>query len=336
MDPDHALREGDLEATRWFARLRAPGCSPAERESFRAWMDSNPAHVAAYQRATTAALSISDGLKSDPELKSMLESALADKADANAEGFLPRWFGRPLLGGALALLCAFLVGQELHQEGAAPVAEQRLLNDGNSRRAVRLADGSLVTLDVGSEVTVRIQSDSRELRLIAGRAFFEVAHDAHRPFSVEAGETRTTALGTRFEVDLRDALASVTLAQGSVSVVAVDDRAAWSRLLVPGQQLVSHGQAAPEVRRVDVAQTVAWSTGQLHFSGIALREVVTEWNRYARVRITLGDSSIADSRIVGTFQAGGDSKEFVTALASVLPIRAVPVGSDEILLVRDY
>jgi transmembrane sensor len=338
MGPEHTTRVGDDAAARWFARLRAPGCSTVEQRAFRAWLEADPAHPAAYQRAMSTALKLSASLKSDPELKAMLDAALDDKAavGSRARDLLPRVWTRRLLPGALALLCALAVGPYLRDDSTAAPTERLLVNDGTERREVRLEDGSVVLLDVGAEVSVQMLEDARRLRLVAGRAYFQVAHDKTRPFTVAAGGTLTTALGTRFEVDMRSDATAVTLAEGSVAVAAAGNAAAWSRRLVPGEQLVSRRESAPFTQAVDVAQTLGWSTGHLHFQGVALRDVVAEWNQYARVRITVGDTSLADARIVGTFEAGGDSGEFVTALATVLPIRSLPVGAKEILLVRDY
>jgi transmembrane sensor len=338
MDPAHTARVGDDAAARWFARLRAPGCSSVEQQAFRAWLEADPAHPVAYQRAMSTALRLSASLKSDPELKAMLDVALDDKAAASsrAREFLPRVWMRRLVPAALALLCALVIGPYLRDNTGASPDTQLLVNDSSERREVRLDDGSVVLLDVGAEVAVQMLDDARRLRLIAGRAYFEVAHDKTRPFTVAAGDTLTTALGTRFEVDARGDATSVTLAEGSVAVTATGKEAAWSRRLAPGEQLVSRRESVPLMQAVDVAQTLGWSTGHLHFQGVALRDVVAEWNQYARVRITVGDTSLADARIVGTFEAGGDINEFVTALATVLPIRSLPVGTKEILLVRDY
>ena len=69
-------------------------------------------------------------------------------------------------------------------------------------RTVTLADGSQVNLSGGSAIGVDITSEERRVRLLSGEAFFDVAHDAARPFTVEAGEARIVVLGTAFDVAL--------------------------------------------------------------------------------------------------------------------------------------
>src|SRR3546814_4700891 len=75
---------------------------------------------------------------------------------------------------------------------------------------------------------------------------FRVAHDASRPFIVDAGAGRITALGTQFQVQREGEAVSVMLLEGSVGIDSAregDER----RLLrlVPGQR----ASYAPTTRR---------------------------------------------------------------------------------------
>jgi transmembrane sensor len=324
------------DAARWFARLRAPDCTPVEQQAFHSWIAADPAHAAAYQQAMTTGMAISGALRSDPAWQAMVAGARSDVPERQARlGALSHWLMRPLLAGALLLLCALVVDRAwLGPNGSA--VEERYANAGPQRREVQLADGSRLWLDVGATVDVLLEDDARRLKLLAGRAYFQVAHDAARPFTVDAAGTRTTALGTEFEVDILETGIRVTLAQGAVSVLPTGTTAGWSRHLRPGQQLRSQAGHIPEVREVNVAAVTGWSTGTLRFGGVPLRDVVAEWNRYAQVRIVIGDEELGDSKVGGSFRAGGASSEFVEALAAVLPLRAVPAGAGEILLVRKY
>src|SRR3546814_6360827 len=84
----------------------------------------------------------------------------------------------------------------------AHTATQRDLYDTvvGGRRNIRLADGSVVELDEGSELSTDFNKSRRELKLERGRARFEVAHEG-RPFIVLAGGGSVTARGTVFDVD---------------------------------------------------------------------------------------------------------------------------------------
>src|SRR3546814_8198577 len=56
------------------------------------------------------------------------------------------------------------------------------------------------------------------VRLLAGRAWFDVAHDERHPFTVSAADARVRVTGTAFDVGLDDDSIDVTLARGGVQV----------------------------------------------------------------------------------------------------------------------
>ena len=68
------------------------------------------------------------------------------------------------------------------------------------QRTIQLEDGSRIILDTGSEVAVRFTGGRRSVTLNNGQAMFDVEGDPARPFIVDAGDTRVTAIGTRFDV----------------------------------------------------------------------------------------------------------------------------------------
>src|SRR3546814_9440141 len=83
---------------------------------------------------------------------------------------------------------------------------------------LQLQDGSKVQLDLGASLTVRLSPDKRDIELRQGRVMFRVAHDASRPFIVDAGAGRITALGTQFQVQREGEAVSVMLLEGSVGI----------------------------------------------------------------------------------------------------------------------
>ena len=128
----------------------------------------------------------------------------------------------------------------------------------------------------------------------------------------------------------------VTLAEGSVAVDHVRKESSWQEKLVPGEQLSIYArERARDKHSVDLQYATSWSRGRHVFRGTALAEAIQEINRYAVRKVRLGDPSLAELPVGGNFLTG-DSELIVEALASVLPVRVVVGGSDEILLFRRY
>jgi transmembrane sensor len=207
----------------------------------------------------------------------------------------------------------------------------------DARRDVTLSDGSVVSLDVASEISVRITETERQIALVEGRAVFDVAHDAMRPFVVSAADSRTTALGTVFQVQRQGHNVVVTLAEGKVAVTGRSDSASWQETLIPGEQITIDPEAStrPRKRAVDASMSTAWTRGRLVFHGTPLDEALAEVNRYSARKVRLGDPSLGGLSVAGNFIAG-DSEAAVSAFAAMLPLRAVDGSGGELILFRRY
>ena len=157
------------------------------------------------------------------------------------------------------------------------------------RRTVTLADGSTVELAGASALSVSFGKDQRRLRLVAGQAFFTVAADAARPFIVEAGEGRTRALGTAFDVKLSGESVTVTVMEHRVEVSTGPDRKVE---LGQGEQVryVARDLQAPY--RADLRVANAWRRDRLVFQDAPLGEVVADLERTRGGRIVLTDQRL--------------------------------------------
>ncbi len=307
------------EAAQWYAKLNNTMVSTDALRDFRAWR-RDPACDEAYLEIEEFWARIGK-LEQDQDIK-----RAADEALTRPPGLLAHPGGRRLAGALLAVGLGVVLALgwrayagETYRTG---VGEQRL---------VRLEDGSRLRLDTASQVRVRLGATERQLELVAGQAFFEVAHDAARPFVVRAGDTRVTALGTRFDVARTSSGVEVTLVDGKVQVDDTDATpASWT--LKPGQQLSRNkDQARPTVRTVDPSVATSWTTGRLVFRGAPLAAAIAEVNRYSPRKVVLEATALAATPVTGAFDTG-DTAAFVAAVEDVYDLRAVAVGSREIRL----
>src|SRR6185437_2549591 len=72
--------------------------------------------------------------------------------------------------------------------------------DIGSPQVVRLADGSQISLDADTAVSVVYSDTERRVQLENGKAYFEVKHNPGWPFVVVAGAHQITDIGTAFMV----------------------------------------------------------------------------------------------------------------------------------------
>jgi transmembrane sensor len=334
------------EAARWHARLAADDCTDFDRAEFERWRVRDRRRAEAYAAAAMLSAQVTHLARLDDRLRSLADEAFAigsaDEPRANSHdagvarippGRRRRW--RLPAALAAATLVA-LIGVQLSAYLTRAVPGVTYASSEQERREITLADGSAVQLDVASEISVSYSADERRIVLVNGRALFNVAHDVARPFVVTAGQSRTTALGTHFQVQREGQHVLVTLTEGSVAVTSDAERSHWRETLTPGEQIsvTTDGQVRLK-RAVDAQVVTSWSRGRLVFRGTPLVEALQEVNRYGSRKVRLGDPELADLTVGGNFIAG-ETELIVSAFAAVLPLRVSEDAAGEIILFRRY
>ena len=207
-------------------------------------------------------------------------------------------------------------------------AAQVLTTVAGERRQLTLPDGSRIDLAPGSSVEVAAGYGDRERTVVLkGEAWFDVEHDAVRPFLVHAANTVTEDLGTSFTVRARDGEAvRVVLVSGKASIRRDDATSAVE--LNPGDVAVLGGtDSIPSVQRnVDITPLVSWRGGQLEFRDAPVGEVLAELERWYAVDFQLADGTIASRRITHTF-AASDLDDALEVLSLSLGVRAERAGA---------
>lgn len=180
-----------------------------------------------------------------------------------------------------------------------------------------LEDGTVAQLNTDTRIKVHFSSQRRQIELVQGEAYFDVARDPDRSFNVRAGAAVVRAVGTAFSVRLRNPeRVDVLVTQGRVSVQEPTAN--------PGP-LLEAGQSAQAIRGVihvatpgsaELARQLSWQTGVLHFKGDALAAVIAEFNRYNHRQLKIADPQLAAVEIGGSFKAN-DLASFVAALRRI-------------------
>ena len=330
------------EAARRYARLQAADCTKRDIDAAAEWQAENPENRQAYElaeRLSTGVIALSADERYGHKLRALADEAFSayPQSPPSRRNAVRVWRVAAGLVAtvAVAAIAAWQIAPHVVSDSAQRVAYE---SADQERRTLTLADGSIVQLDVDTQIAIRMSDDRRQIELLSGRALFSVAHDSSRPFSVKAAGSRTTALGTKFQVQRDAEQVVVTLTEGSVAVDRADGAsgADWYERLAPGEQIDIDGTTQQRLRRfVDVNVTTSWSLGRHIFHSIPLHVAIDEVNRYATRKVRLGDPSLADLPVSGNFIAG-DSEMVVDAFAAVLPLRVVEAGDREIILFQNY
>ncbi|MBL8271921.1 FecR family protein [Steroidobacter sp.] len=286
------------EAAVWIARLHSPERNASVDAGLRDWLNESPEHRAAFEKANELW-----------ESASRVPASLVPRSPpirhriSRASNFMKLAFAMTFVAlvGTLSVL--------MYRDGSVStdVGEQRILT---------LEDGSRISLNTATRLTIDYDRHARRVRLTAGEALFEVAKRADWPFVVTASDRTITALGTAFVVRRDQQDLAVTLVEGKIAVDVVRPvaPAAVLKIATPGQRVTYSAGASARVEQLNIDHATAWKRGQVVLESTPLSDAIAEMNRYSTLRLSL-DSEPADHvRISGVFRAG-DSLLFARAIA---------------------
>ena len=331
-------------AADWHSRLTDEDGSPRAYAEFDAWLAADARHKAAFD-AVERAWSGLAAARVDPRVLKLRREALS----ATHRLHVFRFATAAAIVGVLVAI-AYVVAPGFRDGRAADSGiSMAAAREGGAfrtaigeRSTVTLSDGSSVALNTNSRIEVRFTAQQRNVRLLAGQAWFQVAKNAARPFVVEAGDQRVTAIGTSFDVRIGDPQSrdsvQVTLAEGKVSVEPI--RSSFSRLilpevvpemLTPGEALIVSGDAPARKRKADLSKVISWRQGQVVFDDDSLAAAVAEINRYSPTRIELADPRLGELKVSGVF-AAGRSESFVETVTGHYPIQVATRDESRIVL----
>lgn len=327
-------------AARWLARDDLDQ-SP-QREQFAAWLDESEENRHAWTQAH-AMWGVFDDADASDLIAAMARAARQARPEPVAKAFWPQLIAASI--AVVAVSATLLMGAQQGWFDRSAKPNQVAVNEAASLTAVGradyvtgkgqksivdLPDGTRVTLDADSAVDVAFTGGRRDVRLLNGRAFFDVAHDRAHPFAVQAAGRVVTALGTQFDVRLTPGAVRVVLAQGSVSVAS--GSTAPLIKLAPGQAFAAQDGAAGKVSTSDLAEDLAWKQAVVEFQDRPLSEAISVLNRYTRAQIVIKDPKVAALHITGVFKTG-DIERFGRSVSQVLPVRMVARDADTYELV---
>lgn len=311
------------QAADWHARLQGDADQAVWLE-FTQWLEADPAHRAAYDQVEALWRQL-DGVPAD-QRATVIDLAGRRKPAPAPAGLSRRWF----LGGAAAAAAALAV--TLTGQYATAPAPQIFETGPGQRQTAKLADGSSITLNSGTRLTVAMADDRRAIVLERGEALFDVARDPARPFTVAAGERLVTVVGTAFNVRNLDRAVTVTVTRGLVDVGDADGGA--KQRLTPGQQISARaGQAPGPVTSVDAQAVTAWTEGRLSFDNAPLPQVLAELSRHYPLPMR-AEGGAATLHFSGVLRLDGDQATLLNSLQGLLPIAVVRQGDSFVLSKR--
>lgn len=332
------LKSASLDdiAADWLLRSDR-GLTLAEERHLADWLALDPRHESAFLAAEETWHRL---------------GAVGPRALAPAAPVVPRAARRwrlPLsLAAAAAVAGAALVGWQTWRSDHASyeIAAETTVG---GLRALALPDGSIIRLNTDTRLNVVYTQQDRRITLAEGEAHFAVARNKARPFLVSACGVAVRAVGTAFNVRLRDAAVEVFVTEGRVRLgdtpgspetarprLAVTEIAAGEKATFVRQSREAVAPVPAVVAPVSAAaarQALAWQERRLDFDDVPFGEMIAEINRYSREKLVVGDPQLRAERFGGSFPTG-DTDTVLRMLEENFGVVAERRGDTTVLRVR--
>lgn len=215
---------------------------------------------------------------------------------------------------AVAGRCVHQRAGGVRSVGVQPQLACRLQHRHAETREVTLSDGSRLTLAPRSAINVSIDGAQREVTLVRGEVFFDVVHDAQKPFEVRSDDAVIRVLGTAFDVARAENGLAVEVRDGTVGVNKQYRLTAGQRLWIDRQSGVgTQSSVAP-------TEVAGWINGTQFFENASVAQVVEQLDRYQRGWIVIKDPALANKRVTGLYDMR-DTRRALQALVA-------PIGGE--------
>jgi transmembrane sensor len=290
-----------------------------ERARIAQWMDSHPVDKELFEQLSvhaqlepTADVDVEAALgKVHARINQAPVSAAAERTRLRLErgGGTGNGPSRTVIIGVALAAAAAIIAVVTLKPGSSPktpAAAAKVYATGTGKRdSIRLADGSRVVLGPESRLTVPgdYGTAARAVSL-EGDAYFDVTHDAKKPFSVKTGTALVEDVGTTFTVESDPGeTTTVSVMSGMVRLRAAADSASGGTVLNAGDRgvLSATGQVRAQKQAV-VADDSAWTTGKLVFRDAQLSRIAGELRRWYGIRLGIADSSLKARTVNAQFE----------------------------------
>jgi transmembrane sensor len=335
----------DIEQTAatWIARRDSGVWTEADAASLREWLAQAVGHRVAYYRLN-GAWNEAGRVRALGGGSAASAPASAQEQVSDAREQSSHWKRRVAVFALAASILVLLAGSLLLYEDEL-FNTRRFSTVVGGLQTIPLADGSRVTLNTNSEIRVRLARRERVVEIDRGEAFFEVAHDAQRPFIVKAGDRRVIAVGTQFSVRRDGADLRVIVAEGTVryeghaadTASAAGTAPATDGVLLPAGSVARAEGNSVQVEQLPVSEAerdLTWRRGVLTFRDTPLANAVAEFNRYNTRKMVIEDPAIAALEVGGVFRAN-NVDPFVHLLERGFSIHT-EVRGDQIVLTASH
>lgn len=196
---------------------------------------------------------------------------------------------------------------------SAKVTYNTLTTPKGGQYQVVLPDGSKVWLNSASSLKFPTAFVGNERKVeLKGEGYFEIVHNAAKPFFVKAETVNVKVLGTGFNIMAYsdEKTIKTTLVHGSVEV----NSGIITQHIVPGEQAsIAKGEVEFDILHPNIQEIIAWKNGEFWFNNTSIQSIMRQIARWYNVDIAY-KGNLSDVKLSGVLS----KKQNVEALFNIL------------------
>jgi len=293
-----------------FIKKQSGTISSTESQELETWMatdEENAAKIHEFEQILEQSNSNKISATFNPheewhELQTMIKVESESK-DTRAIRMFP-WIARIAAAVILVLGFTFIFYQYQKIPSDNLNLQTMIQTDDSGQKVIVLPDGSTVWLNINSELLYPESFDGNARTLyLKGEAFFEVTPDKDKPFIVHSGSSKTTVLGTSFNLRAygKEDEVKLTVVTGKVAFTLPDDKEGV--IVTPGDAAVfnNNTKSIYQLKNLDV-NFLSWKTRQLLFDDSPLNQLIFSLERHYNIEIEVEHEETLNCRFTGDFQ----------------------------------
>ena len=183
----------------------------------------------------------------------------------------------------------------------------------DDHQLIKLPDGSTVVLNKNSYVNYpeAFTGKLREVTLV-GEGYFDIQHDAKKPFIVHVGKLSVTVLGTAFNIHSTSKDIAVTVTRGKVSVS--DPRKTLGAILPDQQIIYDLGTDRSRRSTLNARHVIQWQANDIYFDDVTMDQAVEVLSQRFNRPINIANEQLKQCKLTGAFTHGESLSEILKVI----------------------
>jgi len=287
-----------------IGKFLSGNASDEEKISLREWKEATPGNIAFFNELRSIwEITRADETIEIPDIDkrwSAVQGAINNKTGKRRRLYVALAAAAAVVLLALAILPELFIDQTTTQPQFAHIVAA-----GEGPTVHVLPDSSRVWLRDGSSLRYDTAFDQRSVEL-SGEAFFEVARDPDRVFTVEIGGAMARVLGTKFNLK--------QLENGNVELMVTEGKVAFGAQEIPAEdEVLVRNQAAvlmlesTQIKRLEqpVRNRMSWRSNLLVFNHVAMGDVLSDLKEHYGNTFAVEDEQMLNCTLKADFANRG-------------------------------